>query len=157
MKKIIIVLAFIASGITQQALSQDSTKTTPSALLSSYFEIKNALVSGNGNSASLKAYEYAKLFKTLPSGNIPEEDRTNLIQEAFQIAAVKDIRQQRDHFANLSLAMYALAKKVKLSSQPIYYANCSMKKAYWLSNAPLIKNPYFGNAMLTCGKVEEIL
>jgi len=53
--------------------------------------------------------------------------------------------------------MYALAKAVKLTADPVYYTYCPMKKAYWLSSEPTIKNPYFGNAMLTCGKVEETL
>jgi len=32
-----------------------------------------------------------------------------------------------------------------------------MKKAYWLSSEAAIKNPYFGNAMLACGKITETL
>ena len=29
--------------------------------------------------------------------------------------------------------------------------------AYWLSNAKQIRNPYFGEKMLTCGEVKEKL
>jgi hypothetical protein len=32
-----------------------------------------------------------------------------------------------------------------------------MKKASWLSSEAAIKNPYFGSAMLTCGKVTATL
>jgi hypothetical protein len=32
-----------------------------------------------------------------------------------------------------------------------------MKKAYWLSGDKVIKNPYFGSAMLTCGTITETL
>jgi hypothetical protein len=32
-----------------------------------------------------------------------------------------------------------------------------MKKAYWLSPDKAIKNPYYGSAMLTCGKVTETI
>jgi hypothetical protein len=34
---------------------------------------------------------------------------------------------------------------------------CPMKKANWLSSSATIKNPYYGNSMLTCGKVVETL
>ncbi|RYF82932.1 MAG: DUF3347 domain-containing protein, partial [Chitinophagaceae bacterium] len=34
---------------------------------------------------------------------------------------------------------------------------CPMKKALWLSNEKAIKNPYYGSAMLTCGKVTETI
>ena len=53
--------------------------------------------------------------------------------------------------------MAAVAKAVKLTGDPIYQAYCPMKKAYWLSSQKDIKNPYFGNAMLTCGEVTETI
>jgi Cu(I)/Ag(I) efflux system membrane fusion protein len=31
------------------------------------------------------------------------------------------------------------------------------KGAYWLSDKEAIRNPYFGDKMLTCGSVEETL
>jgi Cu(I)/Ag(I) efflux system membrane fusion protein len=31
------------------------------------------------------------------------------------------------------------------------------KGAYWLSNVSEIKNPYFGEKMLTCGSVQDSL
>jgi hypothetical protein len=30
-----------------------------------------------------------------------------------------------------------------------------MKKAYWLSRGKEIENPYYGSAMLSCGKIVE--
>jgi hypothetical protein len=53
--------------------------------------------------------------------------------------------------------MIVLAKAVKLSSDPIYEAYCPMKKASWLSSEKVIKNPYYGSAMLTCGSVRDTL
>jgi hypothetical protein len=53
--------------------------------------------------------------------------------------------------------MTVLAKAVKLSSEPVYQVYCPMKKANWLSSSKEIKNPYFGSAMLTCGKVVETI
>jgi hypothetical protein len=64
---------------------------------------------------------------------------------------------QREKFATLSTNMFALAKTMKLSAEPVYQQYCPMKKASWLSNNKAIKNPYYGSAMLTCGSVKETI
>ncbi|HEY4936494.1 MAG TPA: DUF3347 domain-containing protein [Puia sp.] len=73
------------------------------------------------------------------------------------IAEVQKIDHQREHFASLSLNMYTLAKSVRLSSQPVYQDYCPMKKAYWLSAEKEIRNPYYGNQMLSCGSITNTL
>ncbi|MCW3118020.1 MAG: hypothetical protein JWM28_2102 [Chitinophagaceae bacterium] len=42
--------------------------------------------------------------------------------------------------------MHVLAKKAKLSPEPVYQQYCPMKKASWLSNNKTIQNLYYGNA-----------
>ena len=87
----------------------------------------------------------------------PINIRTSLLKDARTIAQSKDLSTQREKFATLSTTMIALAKTVKLSTEPVYLQYCPMKKASWLSNTKAIKNPYYGNAMLTCGNVKEAL
>ena len=57
--------------------------------------------------------------------------------------------------------MFAMLKKADLKNAGVYREYCPMafdeKGAYWLSNDPEIKNPYFGNKMLDCGDVEDSL
>jgi DNA-binding transcriptional regulator WhiA len=88
---------------------------------------------------------------------LTEGNRDALLKDAGAISETKDIKHQREHFANLSSNMIVLAKAVKLSSDPIYEAYCPMKKASWLSSEKVIKNPYYGSAMLTCGSVRDTL
>jgi hypothetical protein len=73
--------------------------------------------------------------------------------DARHISESKDINHQRQHFMSLSTNVFKLARQVKLSSQPIYEDYCPMRKAYWLSSDTAIRNPYFGSAMPTCGRV----
>ena len=73
------------------------------------------------------------------------------------IAATKELQHQREHFADFSTSMATLLKAVKLTDKPVYQAYCPMKKAYWLSNTKEKKNPYYGSAMLTCGKVTDTI
>ena len=155
-EKDIFIVAIFATGFVQNSFAQDSTGTQ-SQLLHSYYDIKNALVAGNANTASASAEQFLKTangvdYKVISEGNI-----NTLLKDATAISESKDLKEQRMHFANLSTNMFIAAKAVKLTTEPIYYTYCPMKKAYWLSSESVIKNPYFGSAMLTCGKVTEIL
>ena len=159
MKKIIFAAAaFVATTFVQKSFAQDSTQQHQlSQLLSQYYNIKNALVAGNGNEASAKAEEFIKTANSIDYKLISEGNINALLKDATPISETKDIKKQREHFANLSNNMAALAKSVKLGAQPIYQAYCPMKKANWLSSDKEIKNPYYGSAMLTCGKVVETI
>ncbi len=158
MKKLFFIVAIIATAFTEQSFAQDSTTQTQlSQLLTSYYNIKDALVADDATSASAGAEEFVKSANGIDYKVILEGNISALVKDAGLIAEAKNIDQQRKIFANFSTNMFALAKGVKLTSQPIYEAYCPMKKAYWLSSGTTIKNPYFGSAMLTCGSVKETL
>lgn len=157
MKKALFIVAIVATACLQNGFAQDSTKAQPSQLLHSYYDIKNALVAGNANTASMKAEEFVKTLNGIDPKTIDKATREALLKDAGHISEHTDIKQQREYFITFSTNMYALAKAINLSSQPIYRAYCPMKKAYWLSNDKAIKNPYYGSSMLTCGKVTETL
>ena len=158
MKKIIIIVSFYAIIFGQKSYGQNiPTDAEHVQLLTAYFGIKDALVKGSTEEAATSAGDFIQHTKTLAEKTIPENEKNALINDANVIAGSKDITKQRSAFAGLSDHMFALAKSVKLSSDPIYELYCPMKKAYWLSNQQMVKNPYFGNAMLSCGKVAETL
>jgi hypothetical protein len=77
------------------------------------------------------------------------------------ISSNSDIEQQRSEFSKLSDALYKTIKAYGLSGKTAYYEFCPMafddKGAYWLSDEQKIRNPYFGDKMLTCGSVQETL
>ena len=157
-KKILFIVAFLSTAFVQYGFAQDNAKqSNPSQLLTSYYNIKNALVAGNANTASASAEEFVKTLNGVDYKVISEGNVNALLKDATAISEMKDINHQREHFAGLSSNMVAVAKAVKLSDQPIYEAYCPMKKAYWLSTEATIKNHYFGSTMLTCGKVVETL
>lgn len=157
MKKIFLLVAFIATVFTQNVLAQDSKTAQPAQLLSTYYKLKDALVSSNAASASVNADELIKAINGTDKQTVNDDARANLLKDAGAIAQSKDIKLQREKFANLSNNMFELAKTVKLSADPVYQQYCPMKKASWLSNDKAIKNPYYGSAMLTCGSVKATL
>ena len=158
MKKLFLFVALIASAFTQKSFAQDTTNQTQlSQLLNSYYQVKNALIEGNSTTAALEAEAFLKTANGISNRTISEGSRNALVKDAGVISDSKDIKMQREVFANFSTNMYALAKSLKLTTEPIYYQYCPMKKAYWLSSDKAVKNPYYGSAMLTCGKVTETI
>ena len=60
-----------------------------------------------------------------------------------------------------NLAFYESIKMFGLENTTAYFQYCPManndKGAYWLSSKKDILNPYFGDAMLTCGETKETI
>ncbi len=158
MKKLFLFVALFATAFTQKSFAQENTNQSQLLqLLNSYYQVKNALIEGNSNTASLQAEAFLKMANGISNLTISEGSRNALVKDAGVISDSKDLKKQREVFANFSTNMYALAKSLKLTAEPIYYQYCPMKKAYWLSSDKTIKNPYYGSAMLTCGKVTETI
>lgn len=76
------------------------------------------------------------------------------------IGKATTINDQRDYFMKLSSNLTS-AVEVFGINQKVYSQFCPMangnKGAYWLSSEAKILNPYFGDAMLTCGSVKKII
>ena len=151
MKQIFFTVALIATTLVQSSFAQDKT----SDVFAQYYAIKDALVSGNANLANTKAIAFVKTVAD--DAAVPEASRAAVIKDAAKIAATKDLKKQREYFSSFSDQMFELAKSTKLNKEPVYKAYCPMAKSSWLSNSSAIKNPYYGNAMLTCGKVVETI
>lgn len=157
MKKIFLAVALISIAFIQQTLAQDSTKTQSSPLLNSYYALKDALVSSNPSTAAINAEAFVKALNDIDTATVKEDSRKELLSDAGAIYQTKDLKVQRVKFATLSANMFILAKSVKLSTEPVYQQYCPMKQASWLSNSKVIKNPYYGSMMLTCGSVKATL
>ncbi|NNF73808.1 MAG: efflux RND transporter periplasmic adaptor subunit [Flavobacteriaceae bacterium] len=83
-----------------------------------------------------------------------------LRSSASSISNASAIKEQRDHFKTLSLKLtnavqlFGINEKVYLDFCPMADNN---KGAYWLSKEEKVFNPYFGDAMLSCGEVKQII
>lgn len=152
------MICVLATSFAQVSFAQDTTNQKQlSQLLTSYYQVKDALINGNSNMAAQEASAFLKVANGISNRTISEGNRDALVKDAGTISDSKDLKKQREVFANFSTNMYALAKSMKLTAEPVYYQYCPMKKAYWLSSDAAVKNPYYGSAMLTCGKVTETI
>ncbi len=157
MKKILSTAILICVTI----LSVNAQTKEAAVALTNYYTLKDALVKGDAQSALASAGTLAQSVKDIDMNSAEMNHfmaaQSKISSSAKKIASVSNIDKQRSEFTTLSEQMYALSKLVKLSGQPIYKDYCPMKKASWLSSEKTIKNPYFGNAMLTCGKIAETI
>jgi len=119
-----------------------------------YIHLKNALVASQAEEAKKGADELQKALKNV-------EGSAAAIDAASKLAKASDLAAQRKAFSTLSNEMAALVKGGKLSGGMLYLEYCPMANnnagAYWLSNEKEIKNPYFGDKMLKCGSVKEMI
>jgi len=133
-----------------------------------YVNLKEGFVSSNVNKVKAEASKTQKaLGKTdmkLLSG-VAHDDWMNYlggIESSLKgIQASADIEAQRRLFSTLSENLYKSIKAYGLGSDTAYYEFCPMafdnEGAFWLSDAEQIRNPYFGDRMLSCGEVRETL
>jgi Cu(I)/Ag(I) efflux system membrane fusion protein len=72
-----------------------------------------------------------------------------------------NLDEQRNAFSSLTQSLYLAIKAYGLGNTTAYYEFCPMAfnntGGFWLSDSKTIRNPYFGDKMLTCGQVRETL
>ena len=137
---------------------------TSSAILADYLELKNALVSDNRDAAARAGEKLGGSLKDFDKGKFTEAQQTELngiIKDAGEHAehiAESEMSHQREHFKILSQDIVDLVA-ITGTEHRLYEQYCPMydnnKGGTWLSMDEEIRNPYFGNRMLTCGKVQR--
>ncbi len=137
-------------------------------IFNDYLTLKDAFVASDVKKASSVAEKMLQdlekvqmsLLKKPKAHEIwmPANKKIKSILETMQNET--DIEAQRKLFISLSNEMIVLAKTFG-TDKTIYIAHCPMANsnqgADWLSLEKEIKNPYFGDKMLTCGSVEETI
>jgi hypothetical protein len=125
-------------------------------VLSTYLEIKDALVQTNSKNASLAASE---MVRTLEGKT--DELSKKLRVDATAISNSSEMKMQRKYFDALSQNVYEYVKETGEKEGTVYKQFCPMAfnntGAFWLAAEKEINNPYFGNMMLHCGSVKEEL
>lgn len=127
---------------------------TLDAVYQEYLNLNQALVSSNEEEAKIAANTLELGAKELAKGNV-------IAASASKITEAGTIKEQRAAFSELSNALIALVKDAGVVSGEVYIDYCPMALnnagGYWLSSEKGIKNPYFGDSMLTCGETKETL
>lgn len=142
-------------------------QTQVEELVGEYMKMKDALVNSNAEAAQAAAKEVLRVAQAMPLGTLTtdekafaEEHTAEVITSADKIANATDLDEQRDNLELLSEAVFSLAKAFDAADGELYYQHCPMALngdgGYWLSSDKAIRNPYFGDQMMSCGSTEEV-
>lgn len=137
---------------------------TSQVVLNDYFNLKDALVADDNAKAKNLGGTLAKSLKAFDTSKYSDDKQSELkdiIEDATEHAehiSESDIAHQREHFKVLSKDMVDMVE-ITGTSMTIYQQYCPMydnnKGGAWLSMNKEIRNPYFGDKMLKCGKVQR--
>jgi hypothetical protein len=143
-----------------------------SQLLSSYFQLKDALVASDTAKANVAAAALLLAADSLKVEDI-KGDSTGALRETARSYALSvngsakailgepTLLAKRKEFEMVTDIIWNLTRTVRYAGQKIYYLHCPMafenKGAYWMSAESEVRNPYFGDEMLNCGAVQDSL
>lgn len=156
------------TAFTTTSAAQTSTSETKE-VIAAYLQLKNALAADDdqgaaaaGNTLKLVVGKVAIAALNPAQSKVFSEIADDVKEHGEHIGAnAGNIKHQREHFEMLSQEIYELAKADGKSGQKLYYDHCPMynnkKGGNWISETKVIKNPYLGKAMVTCGSIKEEL
>nr|WKN37880.1 efflux RND transporter periplasmic adaptor subunit [Tunicatimonas sp. TK19036] len=158
----------------EENTTPDFTASLPSAfreqmqqLLLPYLAMKDALVASDAATAQKQAQTLVSRFSQIDTQALAgeaatfwKEHQSALLNHAQTLQSASKVDTQRRHFKPLSSEMIMLVRAFG-TDQPLYVQHCPMadndEGADWLSVSEAVKNPYYGDMMLTCGNVSSII
>ncbi|MBT8271433.1 MAG: efflux RND transporter periplasmic adaptor subunit, partial [Bacteroidia bacterium] len=142
----------------------DSFEKNFKRVLRAYIKLKDAFVSSNARQVSNNANETLRYFRTIDMSDMGTTEKSltvNSIEMLEAIIKTEDLDIQRAYFVDLNENMVALAINLRSVDETLYVQYCPMANnnegAVWLSTEEDIRNPYYGDAMLKCGSIKELI
>ncbi|GEQ85450.1 hypothetical protein ULMS_09580 [Patiriisocius marinistellae] len=127
-----------------------------------YLKMKDAFVASDAGQVSAFAKATLKELKSIDkssSDQMVSQHHTKSMEMLEAIVSNDDLKSQRSHFVILNENMVAITMNIDNAGEILYVQKCPMannnKGAVWLSSEKVILNPYYGDAMLSCGSVIE--
>lgn len=132
-------------------------------VIDAYIELKDALTQSDSTLSSTKSESFRKALDAIP---VSERAKTHnywsiLHKTSKGINENARLEQQRKQFQILSDNLIAMVRNFDEIESKLFVQFCPMADnnngAYWLSKEEQVLNPYFGDKMLKCGSVKEII
>ena len=158
-------------GVTASQPLSDINPTFKAQLTkvyNTYLNMKDAFVATDAKKVASEAKDVIKALKLVDMALLKGDahmkwmDQLEVLNSTISaISKTDDIEKQRQAYIQFNLAFYESIKMFGLDNTTAYFQYCPManddKGAYWLSSKKDILNPYFGDAMLTCGETKETI
>ena len=137
-------------------------------VLNEYIVLKDALVKEESNNIISQSEKIEALLSKVDMKLLENKEaqifwmslEKQLRVVVSSILKTTAIKEQRNHFKQISASLIE-ALQVFGVNEKVFIAFCPMadgdKGAYWISKEKKIINPYFGNTMLTCGEIKQVI
>lgn len=132
-----------------------------------YMKLTDSFVKTDLAQAKIKAKELSRYIKNNLLNNSSyknsphEKEIASIYKLANRILETSDIEKARKEYSNISVLMINLITETNVYDKDLFVLKCPMAtvgdSAVWLSNSKKILNPYFGDKMLNCGFVKNII
>jgi len=131
-----------------------------------YFSLKDAFVESHVEKVKKESQKVLQSINNVDMSLLKDEPHnkwmeleSRLIKSLESINKTQDIEEQRKQFETISEIVIEASELFGLTIEIVYVQFCPMafddKGAYWLSESEEIRNPYFGDMMLSCGEVTK--
>lgn len=133
-------------------------------VVADYMTIKEALVATNKEDAAKAGLAMGTALNSFDMSTYTEQQQKTLkdiivdAKEHAEHISMSEIEHQREHFKALTkdvtdmIAITGADAKVYEMSCPMYDGGSN-----WLSSSKEVRNPYYGEKMIDCGKMEKEL
>lgn len=136
------------------------------SLVDTYYTLKHELVASDAAGASQAAGRFNQALNKVDMSLLVGSTHAKWMQllpalqaNATAIQKSAAIEKQREAFSPLSDHLIEVVETFGTNKEVLYKQTCPMaiggKGAFWLSEQKEIRNPYFGEAMMTCGETEQ--
>lgn len=137
-------------------------------LLAHYFDMKDALVADDFETASSALALFSEEVNTNSEmNNHPEHAQKHGSHHGMMVAAVKsaieaeNLEQLRNSFDEVTVELLTAIENQGYTDGTLYVQFCPMANdgngAKWISKEENIMNPYYGSMMLKCGSTIETI
>lgn len=132
-------------------------------VIDAYINLKDALIQSDVSLASSKSEAFRKALEELP---VSQRERTHnywsiLHKTSKGINENVSLEHQRKQFQMVSDKLIEMVRNFDEVNDKLFVQFCPMADnnngAFWLSKEEQVLNPYFGDVMLKCGSVKEVI
>ena len=116
-----------------------------------YLAAQASLAGDSLETISTSASAIAQAVRNDTAKTLPVE----VAVQAEALAKAKDLAALRKAFRPLSESLIRFAKAGSIPAGTLYEVHCPMAKAGWLQADKTVRNPYFGQSMLSCGQIRN--
>ncbi len=143
-------IASMGDGQPGAVVSQQPKEPIP-GVLAHYVKIQTALAGDNLMGVAKAAQAIAKLVHDDPKKMLPAA----VASQAAALGEARDIATARDQFKLLSSSLIRFLEQENVHTGQYIEVYCDMAKAGWLQTDRVVKNPYYGKEMLSCGEIRK--